>query len=267
MSDPALTVDDVVADGTQFAGAGGGAGGNFAGGANTFGGAGRTPNNAVSAAVSRERRRAIASTRSALVVLSVFQLVALGLALGMLLCLGATIGPLWTTWEFWRHFLTIVGLVVPMFMLDLVSRTCEPCGTGRPNIVGIIFLIVHIVWCIVITGFVINDMLYCSTKPWCISSSGSMSIFFMLWAIGFWAALVIEIIMVFVAMRLHGLANAGCGSRCEARLVARGYTVNAPINNEFMHMAGARAPVSISPAFAERSLIMSEADLEDLKRQ
>lgn len=259
MSD-ALNVDDVGDGGIQqqqqTSFTQGGGGGGFAPAARA--------NVGVAAAVSRERRRALASARSGLVMITIAYILCLGLSLSMLLCIDITLPMFWGTWQFWRYFSTVVGLFVPIIIMMFVNSTCEPCGTARPSSIGIFVMLGHIVWCLVITGFVANDIINCSTTSWCVGPSGGIGTYFLIWAIGYWVALFLEIVIVFSAWRVLTLATAGCQTRCETRLAARGWT--APVQSEFMLVKGLNTPVSTSASRSERGLLFSEHDVAELHK-
>lgn len=217
----------------------------------------------VSADAARERNAALASVRNMLSLCTIAFLALLGLALVMLLCINISTPSFWNTWEFWRYFSTVIGLVVAMFSIDLISRSCMACGPSQPHIMGIVFTSIHLIWCLVITGFMISDLANCATRPWCVAPSGSTSVYFLLHAIGFWGSMFFEILIVFTSWRLYNHVSRGCVRSCKR--------VQARFGAEYMamHVKGEPRPLNVHPSLAEQghALAFTAADMTELKIQ
>lgn len=208
--------------------------------------------------VSRQRVAGLASTRNLLSLFTMVYVAFLALALVMLLCLNVPSTDFWNQWYFWRYFFSVLGMLTVIFAIDIISRSCLTCGSSQPHIGGIVFTSIHIVWCLVITGFMIDDFVNCATRPWCAAPSGGTSTYFLLHAIGFWGALLFEVLIVFGSWRLYSAFLSACPRACG---------MPTPLGLEFMgmHMSGARAPVTVQRHDVEhKGLLLSDHDVEAL---
>jgi hypothetical protein len=157
---------------------------------------------------------AMRSQRTALTLLTTAYGFFSALACAMLLCVEITRAQFWAAWIFWRFFLTVVNLLVAYFFYYFAVTTCGACRSP-PSMFSVVFGIIHFIWCLVVIGFTVADLINCAALPWCtVAPAVKIDTYYLLWVIGFFGAAVLEAIMCFVGGRLFAMARAACPSPC-----------------------------------------------------
>lgn len=162
--------------------------------------------------------RVTASRRSTVKIVGVAYLVASAVACMMLVAVEVLRADYWKAWHFWPFFLTPLNVLVGALFLEFAASTCS-CGGA--NLVAVVVGVVHFLWSLVVIGFSANDLLLCSSRPWCtVAPSTTFDPYFLTWFIAFGVAALLELIMCVLGARLYSAAKRQCPGRVCTR---RGY--------------------------------------------
>lgn len=170
--------------------------------------------------------RAIGSRRRALSGVLVAYAIALFVACGVLVCVRLDESLFWSSFVFWRFALTALGIVVLAFTHDFVVRTCGiQCPTPPGGIVPLIMLVVYELWCIVVVGFMVHDVVNCAARPWCAGTGSTPNGYYLAWFIGFGIMTILQLVILAFVFMLRMQLTARCATPCGA---SGGAYVRAP---------------------------------------
>lgn len=183
-------------------------------------------------AMTAKRRLRIDGQRRGLSIALIMYAVALFVACGMLLCIRMPEPLYWTNFAFWRIGMTAFGIVVLAVMHDFVVRTCSVCEAQ--SVAAIVVALIYTIWSLIVAGFVVHDIINCSSRVWCASTTSIPHGYYLTWIIAFFLMLLFQVIMILLAVRLRSELDASgvCGTSACEKETRRSFVDTASFESE-----------------------------------